>query len=186
MQYHLFALSCQTPQVNAIFNTQPSKLYRLIKVDILKTSNFMVNDYSMFDCLSTMNGRGSSDGAFRLLYNWVDCWCTHAWDKKTREMDTTLSMRDRLYMRYRYFNDFRHGISVLVSFSLLYWVPPNAPSFTHYLPPLWDIFHYPPLKEIDWKSYEIVKCLASISVMKNVGEWASESGGWVGEMVTYQ
>ena len=101
----------------------------------------MVNAYSMFDCLSTMNGRGSSDGAFRLLYNWVDCWCTHAWDKKTREMDT---------------------------------------------PPLWDIFHYPPLKEIDWKSYEIVKCLASISVMKNVGEWASESGGWVGEMVTYQ
>ena len=106
--------------------------------------------------------------------------------KKTREMDTTLSMRDRLYMRYRYFNDFRHGISVFVNFSLLYWVPPNAPSFTHYLPPLWDIFHYPPLKEIDWKSYEIVKCLASISVMKNVGEWASESGGWVGEMVTYQ
>ena len=146
----------------------------------------MANDYSMFDCLSTMNGRGSSDRAFRLLYNWVDCWCTHAWDKKTREMDTTLSMRDRLYMRYRYFNDFWHGISVFVNFSLLYWVPPNAPSFTHYLPPLWDIFHYPPLKEIDWKSYEIVKCLASILVLKNVGELASESVGWVGETVTYQ
>ena len=42
-------------------------------------------------------------------------------------MDTTLSMRDRLYMRYRYFNDFRHGISVLVNFSLLYWVPPIMP-----------------------------------------------------------
>ena len=47
-----------------------------------KTLNFMVNDYSMFDCLSTMNSWGPSDGAYRLLYNWVDCWCTHAWDKK--------------------------------------------------------------------------------------------------------
>ena len=146
----------------------------------------MVNDYSMFDCLSTMNGREPSDEAFRLLYNWVDCWYTHAWDKKTHEMATTLSMRDRLYMRYWYFNEFWHGISVFVNFSLLYWVPPNAPSFTHYLPPLWDIFHYPPLKEIDWKSYEIVKCLASILVLKNVGELASESVGWVGETVTYQ
>ena len=26
----------------------------------------------------------------------VDFWCVHAWDKKTREMDTTLSKRDRL------------------------------------------------------------------------------------------
>ena len=97
--------------------------------------------------------------------------------KKTREMDTNLSMRDQLYMRYRYFNDFWHGISVFVNFSLLYWVPPNAPSFTHFLPPLWDMF---------WKSYEIVKCLASILVLKNVGELASESVGWVGETVTYQ
>ena len=105
-----------------------------------KTLNFMVNDYSMFDCLSTMNSWGPSDGASWLLYNWVDCWCTHAWDKKTREMDTNLSMRDQLYMRFRYFNDFWHGISVFVNFSLLYWVPPNAPSFTHYLPPLCQIF----------------------------------------------
>lgn len=146
----------------------------------------MVNDYSMFDCLSTMNGREPSDEAFRLLYNWVDCWYTHAWDKKTHEMATTLSMRDRLYMRYWYFNEFWHGISVFVNFSLLYWVPPNAPSFTHYLPPLWDIFHYPPLKEIDGKSYEIVKCLASILVLNNVGELASESVGCVGETVTYR
>ena len=25
----------------------------------------------------------------------VDFWCIHAWDKQTREMDTTLSKRDR-------------------------------------------------------------------------------------------
>ena len=36
------------------------------------------------------------------------------------------------------------------------------------------------------KVNEIVKCLASILVLKNVGELASESVGWVGETVTYQ
>ena len=36
---------------------------------------------------------------------------------KTREMDTTLSKRDRSYMRCRYFDDFRHGFSVFANFS---------------------------------------------------------------------
>ena len=46
----------------------------------------------------------------------VDFWCIQLLDKKTREMDTTLSKRHRSYMRYRYFVHFRHGISVFANF----------------------------------------------------------------------
>ena len=34
-----------------------------------------------------------------------------------RLMDATLSNRTRSYMRYRYFVDFRHGISIFTNFS---------------------------------------------------------------------
>ena len=47
----------------------------------------------------------------------VDFWCINAWGKQTREMDTALSKSDRSWMRYRYFVDFRHGISVFANFS---------------------------------------------------------------------
>ena len=63
----------------------------------------MVTDYTIYDKI----GRASNDRAFRsstvpikvflrfLAMSKVDFWCIHAKGKKTREMDTALSKRDR-------------------------------------------------------------------------------------------
>ena len=60
--YHLFALSCLI-QVNTMCSTNHSKLNRLIKVNILKTLDLGVNDYTIYDEI----GRASNYRAFRTL-----------------------------------------------------------------------------------------------------------------------
>ena len=50
MGYHLFALSCLI-QVNTMYSTNHSKLNRLIKVNIPKTLDLRVNDYTFYDCV---------------------------------------------------------------------------------------------------------------------------------------
>ena len=47
----------------------------------------------------------------------VDLWCIHAWGKQTHDMDTALRKRNWSYMRYWYFADFQHCISVFADFS---------------------------------------------------------------------
>ena len=61
----------------------------------------------------------------------VDFWCIHAWGKQTHDMDTALRKRDRSYMRYWYFTDFQHCISVFADFSYgiaVLGIPPMSPS----------------------------------------------------------
>ena len=47
----------------------------------------------------------------------VDWLRIHACDKQTREIVTNLSKLERSYLRYRYFVDFQHGISLFANFS---------------------------------------------------------------------
>ena len=63
LRYHLFALSCLI-QVNTMCSTNHSKLNRLIKVNIPKTLDLRVNDYTIYDEI----GRESNDRVFRSLY----------------------------------------------------------------------------------------------------------------------
>ena len=106
------ALSCLI-QLNTICSTNHSKLNRITIANIFKTLDLMVNDYTICDEIGhPLTSSHVFSQCLRLISG-----AYMPWGKQTREMDTTLTKRDRSQIRYRYFVNFWLGISIFANFS---------------------------------------------------------------------